>query len=173
MITVDAECPDCGDDGPHPVPSPEPLPNGDLEAECRACYILFPVLPESVDQMTIAEAEARIHLCDVVLAEGGGVCGDLPAYAYEAECAYGHGLDGFACEPCMAARVLGCEPCRLLGRGPVRLTFAPGTCHCGCGRETAVADRSDSRWGRVRGRPGRYVSAGHNPRPMGALGRQG
>jgi hypothetical protein len=72
----------------------------------------------------------------------------------------------------MAARVLGCGECHARGRGSVKVTFEPGTCHCGCGADTALADRSDSRYGRVRGRPKRYI-ASHNPRPLevGANGR--
>jgi len=51
MATAYAVCPDCGDDGPHMVVyDPDGRGRDVWEAECRACMIVFDVLPEAVEQ---------------------------------------------------------------------------------------------------------------------------
>jgi len=37
----------------------------------------------------------------------------------------------------------------------------PGYCQCGCGEKTTVSVRTDRAWGRVKGRPMRFVSGHH------------
>jgi transposase-like protein len=40
---------------------------------------------------------------------------------------------------------------------------APKLCECGCGRPTKLAQKTDRRWGKVKGRPLRFIP-GHNLR---------
>ncbi len=104
-----------------------------------------------------------IRACTVEIMEAGGICGDVPAYPYTARCGNGHVLDeGHACEPCMAARTLGCLSCWRESGAVVALIFEPGLCHCNCGQMAGLAGKTNSRDAVYRGRPLRYVR-GHQP----------
>lgn len=40
---------------------------------------------------------------------------------------------------------------------PLENTIPFGYCHCGCGRETAIATKNDPKWGWIKGQPSRFI----------------